>query len=52
MRTNYEQIVKAHQTQPGLSETRVSDETKFQVVRANINHYFNIYFLMKYSTVL
>lgn len=33
MKTNYEQIVKAHQTQPGHSETRVSDETKFQVVR-------------------
>ena len=32
MQNNYEQIVKAHQTQPGHSEMRVSDETKFQVV--------------------
>ncbi|CAL7937560.1 unnamed protein product [Xylocopa violacea] len=31
MQANYEQIVKAHQTQPGHAEMRVSDETKFQV---------------------
>lgn len=30
MQTNYEQIVKAQQTQPG--NTRVSDEVKFSVV--------------------
>lgn len=35
MQANYEQIVKAHQTQPGHAEMRVSDETKFQVVRLN-----------------
>lgn len=33
MQANYEQIVKAHQTQPGHAEARVSDEAKFQVVR-------------------
>jgi MAX-like protein X len=32
MQANYEQIVKAHQNQPGQAEMRVSDETKFQVV--------------------
>ncbi|CAG5087942.1 Similar to MLX: Max-like protein X (Homo sapiens) [Cotesia congregata] len=31
MEANYEQIVKAHQTQPNYTEMRVSDETKFQV---------------------
>lgn len=33
MQANYEQIVKAHQTQPGHAEMRVPDETKFQVVK-------------------
>lgn len=33
MQTNYEQIVKAQQSQPGHTETRVSDEVKFSVVR-------------------
>ena len=33
MQANYEQIVKAHQTQPGQAELCVSDEAKFQVVR-------------------
>lgn len=32
MQANYEQIVKAHQTQPGHAEMHVSDEMKFQVV--------------------
>lgn len=32
MQANYEQIVKAHQNQPGQAEMRVSDETKFQLV--------------------
>lgn len=32
MLANYEQIVKAHQTQPGHAEMRISDEMKFQVV--------------------
>lgn len=32
MQTNYEQIVKAQQTQPGHTETRVSDEVKFSLV--------------------
>jgi len=33
MQTNYENMVRAHQAQPGPTETRVSDETKFQVVK-------------------
>lgn len=40
MLSNYEQIVKAHQTQPGHAEMRISDEMKFQVVII-----FYIYFL-------
>lgn len=32
MQTNYEQIVKAQQSQPGQTEMRVSDEIKFSVV--------------------
>lgn len=32
MQTNYEQIVKAQQSQPGHTEARVSDEVKFSVV--------------------
>lgn len=32
MQTNYEQIVKAQQSQPGQIGTRVSDEVKFSVV--------------------
>jgi len=40
MKTNYEQIVKAHQTQPGHSETRISDETKFQVFQAIMDRLF------------
>lgn len=33
MRSNYEQMVKAQQAQPGQLDARVSDDTKFQVVR-------------------
>lgn len=33
MKVNYEQIVKAHQNQPGNAQLQVSDETKFKVVR-------------------
>lgn len=33
MQTNYEQIVKAQQLQPGHTETPVADEVKFSVVR-------------------
>lgn len=36
MQTNYEQIVKAQQTQPGHAETRVSDEIKFSVVSPHL----------------
>ncbi|KAJ8670727.1 hypothetical protein QAD02_001986 [Eretmocerus hayati] len=43
MKTNYEQIVKAHQTQPGHSETRVSDETKFQVFQAIMDRLFQTF---------
>lgn len=32
MQTNYEQIVKAQQSQPGQAEMRVSDDVKFSVV--------------------
>lgn len=32
MQTNYEQIVKAQHSQPGHTETPVSDEVKFSVV--------------------
>lgn len=32
MKVNYEQIVKAHQNQPGNAAMQVSDEIKFQVV--------------------
>lgn len=38
MQANYEQIVKAHQNQPGQAEMRVSDETKFQVVSDSCLH--------------
>jgi MAX-like protein X len=32
MKSNYDQIVKANQTQAGQSENRVPDEMKFQLV--------------------
>ena len=40
MKNNYEQIVKAQDTQPELTETCVSDETKFEVVN---NYNTNIF---------
>ncbi|KAL2746511.1 max-like protein X isoform X1 [Vespula maculifrons] len=40
MQANYEQIVKAHQTQPGHAEMRISDETKFQVFQAIMDRLF------------
>ncbi|XP_066581921.1 max-like protein X [Prorops nasuta] len=40
MQANYEQIVKAHQTEPGHAEMRVSDETKFQVFQAIMDRLF------------
>ncbi|XP_063926198.1 max-like protein X [Zophobas morio] len=40
MQTNYEQIVKAQQTQPGHTETRISDEVKFSVLQAIMEHLF------------
>lgn len=40
MQANYEQIVKAHQTQPGHAEMRVSDEDKFQVFQAIMDRLF------------
>lgn len=42
MQANYEQIVKAHQTQPGQAEMRISDETKFQVVSLKYVLYYCI----------
>lgn len=32
MQANYEQMVKAQENQPGLIESRVCDEVKFDVV--------------------
>ncbi|XP_011876081.1 PREDICTED: max-like protein X [Vollenhovia emeryi] len=43
MQANYEQIVKAHQTQPGHTEMRVSDEMKFQVFQAIMNRLFETF---------
>ncbi|XP_014479262.1 PREDICTED: max-like protein X [Dinoponera quadriceps] len=40
MLANYEQIVKAHQTQPSHAEMRVSDEMKFQVFQAIMDRLF------------
>ncbi|KAH0560768.1 max-like protein X isoform X1 [Cotesia glomerata] len=40
MEANYEQIVKAHQTQPNHTEMRVSDETKFQVFQSIMDQLF------------
>jgi len=36
MKVNYEQIVKAHQNQPGNAAMQVSDEVKFQVVSCSL----------------
>ncbi|XP_076241656.1 helix-loop-helix-leucine zipper transcription factor bigmax isoform X1 [Calliopsis andreniformis] len=43
MQANYEQIVKAHQTQPDHAEMRVSDETKFQVFQAIMDRLFQTF---------
>ncbi|KYN17675.1 Max-like protein X [Trachymyrmex cornetzi] len=43
MQANYEQIVKAHQTQPGQAELRISDEMKFQVFKAIMNRLFETF---------
>ncbi|XP_053975459.1 max-like protein X [Hylaeus anthracinus] len=43
MQANYEQIVKAHQTQPGQAEMRISDETKFQVFQAIMDRLFQTF---------
>ncbi|XP_063226609.1 max-like protein X [Bacillus rossius redtenbacheri] len=40
MQANYEQIVKAQHSQPGQAETRVSDDTKFQVLQALMDQLF------------
>ncbi|KAL1491559.1 hypothetical protein ABEB36_012137 [Hypothenemus hampei] len=40
MQTNYEQIVKAQQLQPGHTETPVSDEVKFSVFQAIMDQLF------------
>ncbi|CAH1173817.1 unnamed protein product [Phaedon cochleariae] len=40
MQTNYEQIVKAQQSQPGYTETRISDEVKFSVFQAIMDQLF------------
>ncbi|XP_066156593.1 max-like protein X isoform X2 [Euwallacea fornicatus] len=46
MQTNYEQIVKAQQLQPGHTETPVSDEVKFSVFQTIIDQLF-----LTFSTV-
>ncbi|XP_056632936.1 max-like protein X [Diorhabda carinulata] len=43
MQTNYEQIVKAQQSQPGHMETRVSDEVKFSVFQAIMDQLFSTF---------
>ncbi|XP_077273891.1 helix-loop-helix-leucine zipper transcription factor bigmax isoform X4 [Temnothorax americanus] len=43
MQANYEQIVKAQQTQPGHTEMRVSDEMKFRVFEAIMNRLFETF---------
>lgn len=40
MQTNYEQIVRAQQSQPGQTETRVSDEVKFSVFQFIMDQLF------------
>ncbi|XP_049842542.1 max-like protein X isoform X1 [Schistocerca gregaria] len=40
MQANYEQIVKAQQSQPGQAVQRVSDETKFRVFQAVMDQLF------------
>ncbi|CAH1114412.1 unnamed protein product [Psylliodes chrysocephalus] len=43
MQTNYEQIVKAQQSQPGHTETRISDEVKFSVLQAIMDELFSTF---------
>lgn len=50
MQANYEQIVKAQQSQPGHTETRLSDEVKFSVVRF-FGYYYIMFFQMIFSSV-
>lgn len=40
MQTNYEQIVKAQQTQPSQTETRIPDDVKFSVFQIIMEHLF------------
>ncbi|CAB3373717.1 max-like protein X [Cloeon dipterum] len=40
MQANYENMVRAHQAQPGPTETRVSDDTKFRLFRAILDNLF------------
>jgi len=43
MKVNYEQIVKAHQNQPGNAALQVSDEVKFQVFQAIMDSLFHTF---------
>ncbi|CAH0553530.1 unnamed protein product [Brassicogethes aeneus] len=43
MQTNYEQIVKAQQSQPGHTETRISDEVKFSVFQFIMDQLFTTF---------
>jgi len=40
MKANYDQIVKAHQAQPGQADAQISDDIKFEVFRAIIDSLF------------
>lgn len=43
MKVNYEQIVEAHQCQPGQTENQVSDEVKFKVFQAIMDSLFGTF---------
>lgn len=47
LKLNYEQIVSAHQNQPGNQSRQVSDDVKFEVVRLQffVNCYYYSLFL-------
>ena len=52
MKSNYDQIVKANQTQAGQSENRVPDEIKFQLVVYFLYKWGNFQSLQYYFTLL
>uniref|UniRef100_A0A146KV09 Max-like protein X n=1 Tax=Lygus hesperus TaxID=30085 RepID=A0A146KV09_LYGHE len=40
MQANYEQMVKSQQSQPGMTESRVADDVKFQVFQSILDQLF------------